>query len=143
MVWQIVLGFLVGLVLLWVVLVVLLWRAKPDDARLSEALSLVPDVLRLVRGLVTDPDVPRGVRLRVGLLLAWLISPVDLLPEFLPIGYLDDAIVTVIALRSIMRRAGPEALARHWSGTPGGLRVVRRLAGLPPSSEEHDGASPA
>jgi uncharacterized membrane protein YkvA (DUF1232 family) len=46
------------------------------------------------------------------------------------IGYADDAVVVVLVLRSVTRRAGPQALDRHWPGTPEGLEAVRRLAGL-------------
>ncbi|WP_327434808.1 YkvA family protein [Streptomyces sp. NBC_01236] len=57
---------------------------------------------------------------------------VDLVPDFIPVlGYADDAIVVAAVLRSVVRHAGPDALARHWPGTPDGLAAVRRLAGLP------------
>ena len=58
--------------------------------------------------------------------------PIDLIPDFIPVvGYADDVLIVVIALRSVVRHAGVEALERDWSGTTEGLRVVRRLAGLP------------
>lgn len=127
--WQTVLGIAIGLTVFWAALIVILWRARPDQALLREALSLVPDLLRLLRRLAADRDVPRGVRVRIWLLLALLLSPIDLVPDFVPVlGYADDAIVTVIALRSIMRKAGPEVVARHWPGSARGLRAVYRLA---------------
>jgi uncharacterized membrane protein YkvA (DUF1232 family) len=53
-------------------------------------------------------------------------------PDVIPVvGYADDVVVVALALRSVVRAAGPEALVRHWPGTPEGLAVVRRLAGLP------------
>ena len=120
-----------GLVLLWVVLVVGLWWVRPDDLRLREALRLLPDLLRLLRRLAVDSSVPRGARVRLWLLLAYLASPVDVVPDFLPvIGYADDAILVALVLRSVTRRAGDEALERHWPGTPEGLAAVRALAGL-------------
>ena len=74
---------------------------------------------------------PRGARVRLWLLLAYLASPVDVVPDFLPvIGYADDAILVALVLRSVTRRAGDEALERHWPGTPEGLAAVRALAGL-------------
>jgi uncharacterized membrane protein YkvA (DUF1232 family) len=55
--------------------------------------------------------------------------PIDLVPDFVPVvGYADDALLVAWALRSVVRTAGPEALERHWPGTPEGLDVVRRLA---------------
>ncbi|NGN64067.1 DUF1232 domain-containing protein [Streptomyces sp. A7024] len=70
-----------------------------------------------------------------GLLLAWLLGylamPIDLVRDFIPVpGYADDAIVVALVLRSVVRAAGPGALARHWPGTEDGLAAVRRLAGL-------------
>ena len=122
-----------GLVVLWLLLVLLLWRARPDDLGIREALRLLPDVVRLVRRLAADRSLPRGVRLRLWALLAYLLSPVDLVPDFVPVlGYADDVVVVAVALRSVVLRSGPEALDRHWPGQPAGLDVVRRLAGISP-----------
>lgn len=72
---------------------------------------------------------PRGVRIRLWLLLAYLASPIDLIPDFIPvIGYADDAVVVVFALRSAVHRAGVDTVQRHWPGTPHGLTAVLRLA---------------
>lgn len=132
--WQILIGTLAGLLILWLVMVGLLWRAQrqqPDKTRLREALRLIPDVVRLLRRLAADRTLPRGVRIRLWLLLIYLVSPIDLIPDFIPVlGYADDAIIVALAIRSISRRAGPEALQRHWPGTPEGLATVLRLAGL-------------
>ena len=117
-----------GLLLLWLVLVLLLWRARPGEGGAREALRLLPDVVRLVRRLAADRGLPRGVRVRLWLLLVYLLSPIDLVPDFLPvIGYADDVVVVAWALRAVVRRAGSEALERHWPGTPAGLAVVTRL----------------
>lgn len=123
-----------GLLLLWLALLTTLWitnRNSLDQATLRETLRLLPDVIRLLRWLATDPDLPRGVRVRLWLLLAYLLLPIDLIPDFVPVlGYADDALVVALALRSVTRRAGADALARHWPGTSTGLRTVQRLAGL-------------
>jgi uncharacterized membrane protein YkvA (DUF1232 family) len=120
-----------GLLLLWVALVVALWLGRPDDVRIRDALRLLPDVVRLLRRLAADRSVPRGVRVRLWLLLGYLALPLDLVPDFIPvIGYADDAVIVAMALRSVTRHAGAEALERHWPGTPEGLAAVRRLAGL-------------
>lgn len=129
---ELVVGVVAGLLLLWLVLLLVLALARPSELGLREALRLLPDVVRLLRGLATDPSLPRGVRWRLWLVLGYLLMPVDLVPDVIPVlGYADDAIVVVLALRSVARRAGPEAVDRHWSGTPDGLTAVRRLAGLP------------
>src|SRR5689334_14416107 len=118
---------------MWLALIAVLLAAKGrfDLAALREALRLLPDLLRLIKRLAADPELPRGVRIRLWLLLAYLLTPIDLVPDFIPvIGYADDAIVVAVALRSVVRRAGMGALERHWPGTPDGLRAVCRLAGL-------------
>jgi uncharacterized membrane protein YkvA (DUF1232 family) len=117
-----------GLLLLWLLLVLLLWRARPDQSGVREALRLLPDVVRLVRRLAADRSLPRGVRIRLWALLGYLLMPIDLVPDFLPvIGYADDVVVVAWALRSVARRAGIGAVERHWPGTPAGLAVVTRL----------------
>jgi uncharacterized membrane protein YkvA (DUF1232 family) len=129
--WSLV-GVLAGLLLLWVLLVAVLWASKPDEVRLRELLRLLPDVLRLVRRLAADGSLPRGVRVRLWLLLAYLALPIDLVPDFIPVlGYADDAIAVALVLRSVVRRAGTEAVTRQWPGTPDGLAALRRLARLP------------
>jgi uncharacterized membrane protein YkvA (DUF1232 family) len=128
---SVVLGVVGGLLVLWLALLVCLAVARPSELGVKEALRLHPDVLRLIRGLVRDRTLPRGVRLRLWLLLGYLLMPLDLVPDFVPVlGYADDAVVVVVALRSVVRRAGPDALERHWAGTPEGLTAVRRLAGI-------------
>lgn len=117
-----------SLAVVWLLMLVVLWRAKPDDLTLRDAVRLVPDLLRLLKGLAGDPALPRSIRLRLVLLIAYLAMPIDLVPDFVPVlGYADDVVVVAIVLRSVVRRAGPEALERHWPGTPEGLRVIRTL----------------
>ena len=125
------LGMLGGLLLLWLVLLAVLWRVRPDGLTTSAALRLLPDLVRLVRRLAADGSLPRGVRVRLWLLLAYLLMPVDLVPDFVPVlGYADDAVVVALALRSVVGAAGAEALARHWPGDRAGLEVIGRLAGV-------------
>jgi uncharacterized membrane protein YkvA (DUF1232 family) len=134
---ELLLGVTAGLLLAWAALVVALVLARPPGgATLAEAVRLLPDVLRLVRRLAADPALPRGARVRLWLLLGYLACPIDLVPDFVPvIGYADDAIAVAAVLRSVARRAGPDALARHWPGTRAGLAAVGRLAGLPSFAE--------
>lgn len=131
---RIVLAVLAGLALVYGALLAVLWRAwrhEPDTPLLRASLRLLPDVVRLLRRLASDPEVPRGVRARLVLLVAYLVMPLDLVPDFVPVlGYADDALVVALALRSVVRHAGADAVRRHWPGTPEGLRVVERLAGV-------------
>jgi uncharacterized membrane protein YkvA (DUF1232 family) len=121
-----------GLLVLWVLLVGWLWATRPADLTAREAVRLLPDLVRLIRRLATDRSLPRGVRIRLWLLLGYLLCPVDLVPDFVPVlGWADDVVVVAWALRAVVRRAGPTALERHWPGGDAGRRVVSRLAGLP------------
>ena len=90
---------------------------------------LLPDLAALLRGLLRDPRVPRGSKMLVGLAIVWVVSPIDLLPEFLPvIGPLDDVIVVALVLRHLVKRAGPEVVRDHWRGDPVILeRALRAL----------------
>jgi uncharacterized membrane protein YkvA (DUF1232 family) len=120
-----------SLLLAWFALVVVLVLARPRGALLAEALRLLPDVLRLIRRLAADPDLPRAVRFRLGALLVYLASPVDLIPDFIPVlGYADDAIIVTAVLRSVVRRAGADAVRAHWPGTDDGFAALARLSGL-------------
>lgn len=132
--WEIALSIVGGLLVIWLALIAALaWasRGSADKVTLLEALRLVPDVVRLLRRLVADPTVPRGVRVWLVVLLAYLLMPLDLVPDFIPvIGYADDAIIVAIVLRFATKHAGADALDRHWPGTPAGLQALRTVAGL-------------
>lgn len=126
--WDIVIAVVGGLLLLWVALVLVLWVTKPDDASITDALRLLPDVVRLVSRLARAPEVPRRVRVALFVLLGYLVSPIDIVPDFIPVlGYADDAVIVALTLRWVARHAGADALERHWPGTPEGLDAVRRL----------------
>lgn len=130
---RVALGVLGGLVLLWGALVGALWaqlRRTGRDVDWRELLRLVPDVVRLVRRLAADRTVPRATRWWLVALLVYLASPVDLVPDVIPVlGYADDAVVVAVALRFAVRHAGLDAVERHWPGSPAGLASVLALTG--------------
>jgi uncharacterized membrane protein YkvA (DUF1232 family) len=128
---EVLLAVVGGLLLFWGVLLALLWRARPPQLTVREALRLLPDLVRLVRRLAADRSLPRGGRVRLWLLLGYLLSPVDLVPDVVPVlGCADDVVVVALALRSVARTTGSDALTRAWPGGPAGLAVALRLAGL-------------
>lgn len=129
--WGVVVGAAAALLLAWLVLVVVLAAARPRGGLLTEALRILPDVLRLISRLAADTTLPRGVRIRLGLLLAYLAMPIDLIPDFIPVlGYADDAIIVTAVLRGVVRRAGIDAVRAYWPGTDDGFAVLSRLTGL-------------
>jgi uncharacterized membrane protein YkvA (DUF1232 family) len=122
---------LIGLALTYVGLLAALLAARPKGNLLGEAVRLLPDLLRLQRRLAVDSTVPRAARVRLWLLLAYLAIPFDVVPDFIPVlGYADDAIITSLVLRSVVRRAGTPVVRRHWPGTDDGLAALARLTGL-------------
>jgi uncharacterized membrane protein YkvA (DUF1232 family) len=122
---RILLVAVVGLVLAWGLLAVLAARLPPGPAR--ELAAVVPDAVRAVRVLARDPRVPRRAKLAVALAALWCLSPIDLVPEFLPvIGLADDIVVVVLALRYAARRVPPDVMAEAWPGEPA---VLSRLLG--------------
>jgi uncharacterized membrane protein YkvA (DUF1232 family) len=129
--WQTLIGVAVALVLAWVALVAALLIAKPKGSLLGEALRLLPDLLRLLRRLATDRRLPRGVRVRLALLMVYLAIPIDVIPDFIPvIGYADDAIIVTLVLRSTVRRAGLDVVRARWPGSDDGFAALCRLTGL-------------
>ena len=130
--WQSLLVVALGTVgLAYVVLLLALLAARPKDVDLRQAARLIPDIARLVPRLARDRTLATGIRVRLWLLLAYLVSPIDLVPDMLPvIGWADDVILVLLVLRSVVRHAGAEALERHWPGSPIGLAALCRMAGV-------------
>jgi len=109
----------------WALLVVLARRLPPGLLR--DLASFVPDCVTTIRRLRGDPRVPRRAKVVVALAGLWLLSPIDLLPEFLPvIGPLDDVLVVALALRYAARQVPREVLVAAWPGEP---RLLERLLG--------------
>lgn len=127
----IVIGVLSGMLFAWLILVVAIWVAKPDDLGVIDMIRLLPDLLRLLKRLAADRAVPRMVRVGLALVLGYIFSPIQLIPDFVPVvGFLDDAVLVAIMLRIVVRTAGPHMLDKHWPGTPQGLAAVSRVCGL-------------
>lgn len=95
-----------------------------------ELIGLIPNMLLLFKDLVRDERVPRGAKLWLGFAAVWLASPIDLIPEFIPVlGPLDDAVVAAAVLRHLVRKAGSEVVYEHWRGEPSTISRVLRLFG--------------
>jgi uncharacterized membrane protein YkvA (DUF1232 family) len=128
--WTTLAGIALGVIAVWAALLVVFWIARPKGASLASLVRLVPDILRLLRSLIGDRSAPLDVRVVVVGLLAWIISPIDLIPEFIPVlGPLDDVVVAIAALRYVRRRVGIEDLRSRWSGTPEGFELLTRIIG--------------
>jgi uncharacterized membrane protein YkvA (DUF1232 family) len=126
--WLIGLAAAIGLLLAsWALLIQLARRLPPGIAR--DLAAFIPDCLTTIRRLRNDPGVPRRAKIAVLLAALWVASPIDLIPEFLPvIGPLDDIVVVALALRYAGRQIPREVLLAAWPGQP---RLIQRLLGPP------------
>jgi uncharacterized membrane protein YkvA (DUF1232 family) len=118
----------IGAVLLaasWLILLLLARRLPPG--LLKDLAGFLPACAITARRLRRDPRVPRRAKLAMAFAGLWVLSPIDLIPEFLPvIGPLDDVVVVALALRYAARRVPREALEEAWAGEP---HVLARLLG--------------
>jgi uncharacterized membrane protein YkvA (DUF1232 family) len=104
-----------------------------------EIATLIPNLLRLFKALVQDPRVPRRSKTLLLFGAAWIASPIDLIPEFIPLlGPLDDAVVAALILRHLLRTAGPDVIAEHWRGEHSTLDRLLRVAGTKAESQDAD-----
>jgi uncharacterized membrane protein YkvA (DUF1232 family) len=125
---EVVIAIVVGLLLVWALLLIVFWLLRPRDVSVRELLGVIPDVLRLLRSLIGDGSVPVDVRIVLIGLIAWIVSPIDLIPEFIPgLGPLDDVIVAIVAMRYVRRRVGLEALRDRWVGSEDGFALLARV----------------
>jgi uncharacterized membrane protein YkvA (DUF1232 family) len=118
-------GGLLGLYAAFVLWLVALGRRS--DARALA--TFIPDCVVLVTRLARDPRVPRRRKLLLLVLVAYLASPIDLIPDFIPVaGQLDDAIIVALVLRHVLRSGGEPLLRELWPGPEQSLSLVLRLA---------------
>lgn len=100
---------------------------RSADAR--AVAGFVPDCVVLFQRLLGDSRMPRRYRAIVVAMLAYLVLPFDLIPDFIPVaGQLDDAVVVVLTLRAILRRGGGEMIEEHWPGPRSSLALILKLA---------------
>ncbi len=96
---------------------------------LRDLLMVLPDLTVLLIRLTKDPRVPLGAKVIAGLGVAYVLSPIDLLPEFLlgPIGLIDDLLVVATALSRLFKSVHPDIVREHWSGQGDALDAVHRI----------------
>jgi uncharacterized membrane protein YkvA (DUF1232 family) len=117
----------IAVVLYGLAALALVLAGRRTDARALA--GFIPDCIVLVRRLLGDERVPRSRKLLLGALLAYLAMPFDLVPDFIPVaGQLDDAIVTALVLRAVLRSGGDGLLREHWPGPERSRELVARLA---------------
>ena len=116
----------------------LVLAGRRTDARALA--GFVPDCARMMKRLMADSATTKGEWLLLVLLVAYLASPIDLIPDFIPVaGQLDDAIIVALALRWLIRRRGVDAIRAAWPGPDGSLRMILAAAGRrgPAAEDRH------
>jgi len=104
---------------------------KTNSLALRAIVGFIPDCIVLFKNLVKDEEVPSRYKLTLILLVAYLVSPIDIIPDFIPVlGQLDDAAIVGLALRYILKGAGPELLAKNWPGPQSSLNTLLKLASV-------------
>jgi uncharacterized membrane protein YkvA (DUF1232 family) len=113
------------LLLSWLLMILLAKRLPPGAAK--DLASVLPACVTTIRRLRKDPRVPRSAKIAVAIAGLWVLSPIDLIPEFLPvIGPLDDVVVVALAFRFAARRVPHEAIYDAWPADPAVLdRLLR------------------
>jgi uncharacterized membrane protein YkvA (DUF1232 family) len=130
---SILIGLASALAAAWIALTAVLILARPKGLEWRSLTVFIPNVLRLLRRLYRDPEVPRTVRVRVWIAIAYNIQPFNLIPDFVPvIGFADNVVVTAWALRSAVRQAGMDAVSRHWPGPADQFALLIRVVRLRP-----------
>ena len=125
----------VGVALSLLLVGVLFAFGRSQQAR--SLLTLIPKLVVLFRGLLGDPRVPASTKLWIWVALAWVLSPIDLIPEFmLVLGPLDDALVAALVLRHVIRRTDRAVVLDHWRGDPSTLDSLAGVAGSQPDPFE-------
>jgi uncharacterized membrane protein YkvA (DUF1232 family) len=98
---------------------------------IADAALLLPNIVKLVARLLKDPRVPRRAKITLGIAAAYVMSPIDLIPEVIPvIGWADDVVLLMFAIDSLIDRAGPDLVEEHWDGPGDLLGLVRDVVGV-------------
>lgn len=110
-----------------VALLVLVRAGRRSDA--AALARFIPNCLVLFRRLLTDPRVPWPRKAALAATIAYLATPFDLVPDFIPVaGQIDDALIVALALRGLLRGAGEYLVREHWPGPQQSLRMICQLA---------------
>jgi uncharacterized membrane protein YkvA (DUF1232 family) len=98
-------------------------------AGLKALLRVLPDIARLIARLVVDPRLPRAAKIALAAAALYLVSPVDLLPDFIPFfGYVDDLVLAATVLDGVLNYVDRDLVLRYWPGSVSSLDQVARVA---------------
>jgi uncharacterized membrane protein YkvA (DUF1232 family) len=94
-------------------------------------LRALPDLVRLISRLVRDPLLPRAAKIALGAAMVYLASPIDLIPDFVPLlGYFDDLLLAALLIDGILNFVDRGLVLKYWPGSPDSLERIARAARL-------------
>jgi uncharacterized membrane protein YkvA (DUF1232 family) len=103
-------------------------RRPPHDARAFA--RFIPDCVVLISRLAREPRVPRWRKLLLLAVVGYLLVPIDLIPDFIPVaGQLDHAVIVALVLRSLIKSGGAQLVTELWPGPDSSLRLILAIAG--------------
>ena len=92
-------------------------------------LRALPDILRTISGLAVDPVLPKAAKIALGAAVLYLVTPVDLIPDFLPVlGHVDDVLVAAIIVDGMLNFVNRGVVLKYWPGSPESLERIARSA---------------
>jgi uncharacterized membrane protein YkvA (DUF1232 family) len=98
---------------------------------IKDSALMLPNLVKLVARLLADPRVPRRSKIALGAAAAYVLSPIDLIPEVIPvIGWADDLILLLMALDALIDRTSPEIVLEHWDGSADLLGLIEDVLSL-------------
>ena len=98
---------------------------------MTQLLRVLPQLVRLIARLVTDPMLPRAAKVALAAVMVYLASPLDLVPDFIPLlGYLDDALLAAVLVDGLLNYVDRALVLRYWPGSPESLERLARAARL-------------
>lgn len=118
-------------------------RVRPDEVvppggksvqgrqLIQDTILIVPNIVKLVGRLLADPRVPRRSKIALGAAAAYVASPIDLVPDIIPvIGWADDILFLLMAVDGLITRSGPEIVEEHWDGPVDLLTLIEDVLSL-------------
>lgn len=117
-------------------------RVRPDEVvqpgtaiqgrrLIQDTVLIVPNIVKLVGRLLADPRVPRRSKIALGAAAAYVASPIDLVPDIIPVvGWADDILFLLMAVDGLITRSGPEIVEEHWDGPVDILKLIEDVLSL-------------
>lgn len=134
MVSEVLLGLGIGIAMTWLLVLGAVLVTSRRGAGASDLIGLLPRTVQVLGSLARDPALPRGVRVRLVGAILYSGQPFNLIPDWIPVvGYADNVAVICWALRGVVRRAGPQAVAAHWRGSPQALQQLYKGLHIDPA----------